>query len=89
MKRLNNLYSRIYDMENLQLADQIARKGKLHTYGVKLHDKNREDNIIALHHMLKDKTYHYIHLQVFKIWEPKSVMCMVYLIFQIALLTML
>jgi RNA-directed DNA polymerase len=72
MKRLNNLYSQIYNMENLQLADQIARKGKLHTYGVKLHDKNREDNIIALYHMLRDKTYRTSTYKVFKIWEPKE-----------------
>lgn len=72
MKRLNNLYSKIYNMENLQIADQIARKGKTSTYGVKLHDKNREDNIIALHHMLKDKTYKTSIYKVFKIWEPKE-----------------
>lgn len=72
MKRLNNLYSQIYNMENLQLADQIARKGKLNTYGVKLHDKNRENNIVALHLMLKDKTYRTSEYKIFKIWEPKE-----------------
>ncbi len=72
MKRLNNLYQKIYSMENLQLADQIARKGKSGQYGVKLHDKNAEANLVALHHMLKDKTYRTSEYKIFKIWEPKE-----------------
>jgi len=54
------------------LADDIARKGKLHQYGVKLHDKNREGNIIALHQMLKDKTYKTSTYKMFKVYEPKE-----------------
>jgi len=61
MKRINNLYNKIISIENLNLADKKARKGKLHSYGVIHHDLNRESNIIALHELLKndisDKDY--------------------------------
>ena len=53
MKRIGNLYERIIAVENLQLADQKARRGKLRSYGVRRHDKNREANILALHEALK------------------------------------
>lgn len=57
MKRVNNLYEQIYNIENLKLADQKARKGKRKAYGIRLHDKNREENINKLHHQLKKKMY--------------------------------
>lgn len=57
MKRLNHIYDRICSVENLMLADERARKGKRKQYGVRQHDKNREANILALHEMLKNKTY--------------------------------
>lgn len=49
MKRLNNVYNKICCIENLQLADAIARKGKALQYGVQAHDKHREANILTLH----------------------------------------
>lgn len=42
MKRLGNLYDKIISLDNLRLADERARKGKLRSYGVKLHDRNKE-----------------------------------------------
>ena len=45
MKRYNNLFDKIISLENLYLADEKARKGKLNTYGVKVHDQNREENL--------------------------------------------
>lgn len=42
-------------MDNLRLADEKARKGKRNTYGVRVFDKNREDNLLKLHEMLKTK----------------------------------
>lgn len=56
MKRLSNLYEQIISLDNLHLADEKARKGKLRSYGVKRHDRNREANILALHESLKNKT---------------------------------
>jgi RNA-directed DNA polymerase len=72
MKRINNLYAQIYSIENLMLADDIARKGKLKQPGVLQHDKNREENIQALHKMLKEKTYKTSEYTTFTIFEPKE-----------------
>ena len=43
MKRLSNLYEQIISLDNLRLADEKARKGKLRSYGVKRHDRNRSE----------------------------------------------
>lgn len=72
MKRISNLYQKITSIENLQLADTKARKGKLKQYGVRAHDKNREANIQALHEMLINKTYRTSPYTTFKVYEPKE-----------------
>jgi len=72
MKRLSNLYEKIYNIENLNLADERARKRKAHQYGVQQHDKNRKKNIHALHVMLKAKTYFTSPYTTFIIHEPKE-----------------
>jgi len=72
MKRLNNLFEKIISLDNLELADKIARKGKSLQYGVKIHDKNREANILALHYQLKNKLYKTSNYTTFKIFEPKE-----------------
>lgn len=71
MKRLNNLYQKIYHIDNLILADKIARKGKK-SFGINLHDKNKEENILKLHLSLKNKTYKTSKYETFKIHEPKE-----------------
>ena len=72
MKRFNHLYEQIYSLENLQLADKIARKGKLKQPGVIEHDKNSEENIHKLHEMLRNKTYKTSPYTTFTIFEPKE-----------------
>jgi len=72
MKRLNNLYPKIYDIENLKLADAIARKGKLQQSGVIAHDRNHDANILLLQEMLKNKTYKTSEYKVFSIYEQKE-----------------
>lgn len=72
MKRLNNLYPSIFSIDNLILAEAKARKGKSKQYGVKIHDQNRESNILALHDSLKNKTYTTSEYTTFKIKEPKE-----------------
>lgn len=72
LKRIGNLYERIISVENLHLADQIARKGKTSQYGVIVHDKTRESNILSLHAMLRNKTYRTSAYTTFKIYEPKE-----------------
>lgn len=52
MKRYGNLYEKIIDLKNLRLADEKARKGKANTWGVNVHDTNRDANIFALHNIL-------------------------------------
>jgi RNA-directed DNA polymerase len=72
MKRINNLYQQICSIENLMLADDIARKGKLKQPGVIEHDKNRDLNIQTLHEMLVNKTYTTSQYTTFTIYEPKE-----------------
>lgn len=67
MKRTGNLFGKICSLENLRLADDIARLGKRNQHGVIKHDKNREANILELHDMLWYKEYStggYNHFQV-------------------------
>jgi retron-type reverse transcriptase len=72
MKRINNLYQQICSIENLQLADSIARKGKLSQPGIINHDKNRDKNIQVLHESLMNKTYTTSKYTTFTIFEPKE-----------------
>lgn len=72
MKRIGNLYQQIISIENLQLADEKAQKGKRNQYGVKLHNKNKETNIQRLHQILKNKTYRTSQYDIFKVYEPKE-----------------
>lgn len=72
MKRIGNLYDQIIALDNLRLADEKARRGKLRSYGVQRHDKHREANILALHEMLKNKTFRTSKYEVFTIHDPKE-----------------
>lgn len=72
MKRLNNIFQHIANVENLNTADAKAQKGKMKQYGVIVHNKNREQNILKLHDMLISKTYQTSPYDIFKVWEPKE-----------------
>lgn len=72
MKRLNYLFEKIIAIENLQLADQRARKGKGFQYGIKIHDKSRDENIVSLHGQLKRGEYRTSAYSTFTIHEPKE-----------------
>lgn len=72
MKRINNLYQQIISIENLKLADEKAQKGKAKQYGVRLHNENRDANILKLHNLLKSKTYRTSKYDIFKVYEPKE-----------------
>jgi retron-type reverse transcriptase len=54
------------------LADVKAREKKQHSYGVKIHDKNREENILRLHEQLKNHTFVNSPYTTFTIHEPKE-----------------
>ena len=72
MKRVGNLWGKIVSIENLQLADEKARKGKAHSWGVQVHDRRRDRNILDLHEMLVNKTFHTSKYETFIIHEPKE-----------------
>jgi len=72
MKRAGNLYENVCSLDNLNLADSRARKGKMNQPAIKKHDENREDNINALHCMLINKSYKTSAYNVFKIKDPKE-----------------
>ena len=72
MKRISNLYEKIISVENLKIADAIAQKGKSKQYGVRLHNRNAEENILNLHKNLIDKSYSTSEYQTFSVFEPKE-----------------
>jgi RNA-directed DNA polymerase len=72
MKRIGNLYEKISSIDNLILADKMARRQKQESYGVKRHDMNKDSNINKLQKMLQDKEFHTSPYNVFKIYEPKE-----------------
>lgn len=72
MKRIGNIFDAVISLENLRLADAKARKGKLRSYGVMVHDKNRDANLLALHESLKNGTFKTSKYHVFTIYEPKE-----------------
>jgi retron-type reverse transcriptase len=71
MKRIGNLYHKICSVENLQLADKNARKGKTRSVGVRIHDAMQEENIQDLHQALKNKTFKTSPYHTFMISDPK------------------
>lgn len=72
MKRIGDLYSQIISLDNLFLADRNARKGKQNTYGVRLFDRNRIDNLLSLQEQLRNHTYKTSEYSTFTIYEPKE-----------------
>lgn len=72
MKRLNHLYEKIYSLDNLELADHKARKGKTLQYGIQVHDRTREQNLLSLQAMLINKTYLTSEYTTFTVREPKE-----------------
>lgn len=72
MKRINNLFDKITDINNIILADKKARKGKTQTYGVKKHDLDAYNRNIQIRQSLIDGTYKTSEYDVFTIYEPKE-----------------
>lgn len=57
MKRYGHLYEKIYDMENLKLAHQHAKKGKGWYAEVQMIDSDPDKYLKELQDMLINKTY--------------------------------
>lgn len=72
MKRIGNLFGKIISMENLRRADERARRRKKKSYGVRVFDKNRVQNLEELHVRLLTGKYRTSEYSVFVIREPKE-----------------
>ena len=72
MKRINNLYSQIISLENLETSELKARKGKTKQYGVRIFDKNKNKHLAELHELLKNKLYQTSNYTTFTVYEPKE-----------------
>ncbi len=72
MKRIGNLYDRIYALDNLYLAYDKAKSGKSKTYGVIHFEKGLEDNMLQIQAELKDETYRTSEYDIFTIHDPKE-----------------
>lgn len=57
MKRLGNVYSKIYSMDNLREVHKNARKDKSSYTAVQMVDENPDYYLGEIHKMLKDHTY--------------------------------
>jgi RNA-directed DNA polymerase len=72
MKRIGNIYGQITSLHNLQEADAKAQRGKANQYGVMLHKRNQEGNLLVLQDLLVSKRYRTSKYQIFTIYEPKE-----------------
>lgn len=72
MKRINNLYQKIYSIDNINYADNKARKCKRKSYGVKKHDEHKEQDNTNLSVILKNQNYHTSKYTTYTIYEPKE-----------------
>lgn len=72
VKRYNNLFEKVCDLDNLRLAEKNARKGKSNHPDVRLFDKDPEGNLIRLREALLNGTFQTSPYQIFKILEPKE-----------------
>lgn len=72
MKRYSGLYDQIISIENLKIADEKARRGKLKQRSVIKHDHKRDVNIESLHQTLKEVKFKTSTYTTFKISDPKE-----------------
>lgn len=72
MKRIGYLHEKVYDIENIEKADDKARKHKSARWGILKHDRNRQEENERLSEQLKDLVYETSEYSTFKIYEPKE-----------------
>lgn len=73
MKRIGNLYHKVYDMDNLLVAHKFARRGKGWYEEVKLVDSDPDYYLGQLQQMLIDKTYETSEYLVFEKKEGNKI----------------
>jgi RNA-directed DNA polymerase len=66
MKRYGNLYPKVYEMGNIELAHKNARKGKIHYKEVKKVDSKPGYYFDQIQRMLKEKTFQNSEYEVFR-----------------------
>lgn len=71
-KKVNNIHHLVYEESNIDLADNNARKNKVHRDDIMKHDVNREFENFLLYLDLKNLTYKTSDYKTFKIYEPKE-----------------
>ena len=72
MKRINNLFDKICDYNNIEIADKKASKNKSNNPGVVRHNKIKQADNLKLIEMLKNGTYETSKYKTFTIYEPKE-----------------
>ena len=72
MKRINNLYDKICDTDNIYNAYLKAKQGKSHSYGVLCFEKYLVENIIEIQEELISETYKTSEYENFMIHDPKE-----------------
>lgn len=72
MKRLKELYSKIYDFDNLFIAYLEARKGKRYRNEILYFTNNLEENLIDIQRDLVHKTYKVGKYKEFFVHDPKK-----------------
>ena len=72
MKTHKKLYNKIISLDNLLIAHKKARKGKTKKLYVKKFEKEIIENLLELHHELKNQTYFPKPLKTFILRDPKT-----------------
>ena len=72
MKRKGNLYKEICSVENLELAERNARKGKTNKRSVLEFNAEREANLADLKKRLESRTFRTSEYRSFTVYEPKK-----------------
>jgi len=72
MKTFNNLYEKVCSLENLRLAFNKARRGKIKKHYVMEFEANLENELLGLKQELETLTYKPRALKTFVIRDPKT-----------------
>lgn len=71
LKRIDNIYPKIYDFENLYCAYLEARKCKRYRQEIMAFGQNLEENLITIQNELIWRTYHVGRYHEFYVHDPK------------------
>lgn len=72
MKRHGNLFIRIANRDNVELAHKVAKRGKGSRSDVKRFMRDEQKNITMITRLLRTKTFHTAPYRVRTIYEPKK-----------------